>query len=373
MKDKFELKKWIILILVTAAALLIINNIKTLASFLMIIIECFLPFILGGVIAFIINIPMRKVEQLLKKKMKNLKLIRIIAIILSLLFFILIFSAISLMLIPELVENIKTIVDIIPGLVDKFEVFMVDILDKYPNMQTQIKDLFARTGNMTDTISNVLNYCINRAVDFVGSIVSGFVTIFTSIIFAFYLLFQKEYIIRCSKKVIYAIFDKKKASKILEIGSLTNKTFSKFISGQCVEAVILGILMFTALSIAGFYSYALIIAVLTAITALIPIFGAIIAMIIGAILIALTNPMQVLVFVAIFLIVQQIEGNFIYPKVVGKSVGLSPLWTLLAITVGGNLFGVIGMLIGLPLASVIYAILKGIINNKLEEKEINII
>lgn len=373
MKDKFELKKWIILILVTAASLWVINNVKTIMEFLIIILECFLPFILGGVIAFIINIPMRKIEEILKKKIKNLKLIRIISIILSLLFFILIVLIISLMLIPALVENIKMIVDTIPGLVDKFEVFIVELLDKYPNMQDQIKDLFAKTGNMTDAISSVLNYCINRAVGFVSSIVSGFVTIFTSIIFAFYLLFQKEYIIRCSKKVIYAITTKEKANKILEIGSLTNKTFSKFISGQCVEAVILGVLMFIALTIAGFYSYALIISVLTAITALIPIFGAIIAMVIGAILIALTNPMQVLVFVAIFLIIQQIEGNFIYPKVVGKSVGLSPLWTLLAITVGGNLFGVIGMLLGLPLASVIYALIKGVINNKLEEKEIDII
>ena len=145
---------------------------------------------------------------------------------------------------------------------------------------------------------------------------------------------------------------KEKVYKITEIGSLANKTFSKFISGQCVEAIILGLIIFFT-SIIFRFPYSLIIAVLTAVTALIPIFGALIAMLVGAILIAITNPIQAIIFMVVFQIVQQIEGNFIYPKVVGKSVGLSPLWTLLAITVGGNLFGIPGMLLGLPLASVV--------------------
>ena len=127
--------------------------------------------------------------------------------------------------------------------------------------------------------------------------------------------------------------------------------------------------MFIAFEIFRF-PYALIIAVLTSVTALIPIFGALIAMIIGAILIAITNPIQAIVFMAVFQIVQQIEGNFIYPKVVGKSVGLSPMWTLLAITTGGNLFGIPGMLIGLPLASIIYALIRETINNKIKQKNI---
>ena len=152
---------------------------------------------------------------------------------------------------------------------------------------------------------------------------------------------------------------------------MTNKTFSKFISGQCLEAVIVGILMFIAFSLFKF-PYALIIAVLTAITALIPIFGALIAMVVGAILIGLNNPMQVILFIIVFLVIQQIEGNLIYPKVVGKSVGLSPIWTLLSITVGGNLFGIPGMLLGLPIASIVYAFIKSTVNNRLKEKQIEI-
>ena len=163
----------------------------------------------------------------------------------------------------------------------------------------------------------------------------------------------------------------KSGDKILEIGELSNKTFSKFISGQCVEAVILGSIMFIFCLLFRF-PYALIIAVLTTVTALIPIFGAMIAMCIGAILIGITNPIQALLFIVVFQIVQQIEGNFIYPRVVGKSVGLSPMWTLLAITVGGSLFGIVGMLLGLPLASVASVIVKSFVYDKLKDKKVKV-
>lgn len=153
----------------------------------------------------------------------------------------------------------------------------------------------------------------------------------------------------------------------MEIASLSNKTFTNFISGQCVEAVILGTIIFVVSLLCGF-PYAILIGVLTAVTALIPIFGAFIALGVGTLLIAISNPLQAIIFVLVFFVVQQIEGNFIYPKVVGKSVGLSPLFTLLAITVGGNLCGVVGMLIGLPLASIVYTLLKDEINNKLKGK-----
>jgi len=182
------------------------------------------------------------------------------------------------------------------------------------------------------------------------------------------MLSQKEQLQESLKKMIYAYAKREKdADKIMEVGKLSNNVFSKFISGQCVEAVILGCIFFVVLSIFKF-PYALIISVLTAITALIPIFGAMIAMVIGAILIAITNPFQAFIFVLVFLVVQQIEGNFIYPKVVGKSVGLSPLWTLLAITVGGGLFGIVGMLVGLPIASIVYSLVTNDTNKRLNKK-----
>lgn len=370
-----EMKKWIILVLVGVVAFWGLNNLKVIGGVLETVWAVFLPFVLGGALAYILNIPMVKIEALIRKlipdkKEENLQgLIRVVAILLSLLLLVAIIAFVLFLLIPELVENIELLMRNIPGLIDKAETLALDLVDKYPEIQIQIKDTFSQ-GNITSIVSSILNYLVNGIVGFVGNLVSGFVTLFTAIIFAIYMLSQKEYLVGGIKKIVYAYADKKKVRKIMEVGNLTNKTFSSFISGQCVEAVILGTIIYVVSLLCGF-PYALLIGVLTAVTALIPIFGAFIAAGVGAVLIAISNPLQALIFVAVFLVIQQIEGNFIYPKVVGKSVGLSPLWTLLAITVGGNLFGVVGMLIGLPLASVVYTLVKESVKEKLERKNIN--
>lgn len=370
-----EMRKWIILILVLVFSYWGLNNLNVIISLLEKLFNVLFPFILGGVIAFILNIPMSKIENILNKKIKNKnkkRFIRTVSIVLSLLIFVLVILFVALLLIPELVENIKMLINNIPGVIEKLETFIMNLLDQYPNVQVQIQESFTKAGNITDVVSNILNYFVNGAIGFISSLVSGFVTIFTAIIFSIYMLSSKEYLIRGSKKLLYASMNEKKVNIVLEITRLANKTFSKFISGQCLDAIILGVIMFIVFTIFRF-PYSLIISVLTTITALIPVFGAMIAMVIGAILIAITNPVQAIIFIIVFQIIQQIEGNFIYPKVVGKSVGLSPLWTLFAITIGGNLFGVVGMLIALPFASVIYAIIKGLVNNKLKQKDIEII
>lgn len=371
-----EFKKWVIIVLIGVVAFWGLNNLKIIGGWLGNIYTVFSPFILGFVLAYILNIPTMKMEKLLKAAIPDKYeddykgLIRVVSIILSLLLLIGIFVIIAFLLIPELIENIELLMKNIPGLIDKIEVFAIDLLDKYPEVQLEIKNAFSQTGNVTKIVSSILNYMLNGAIGFVSDIVSGFVTIFTGLIFAIYMLAQKESLIDKIKKMVMAYLDKKKYKKLFEIGRLANKTFTSFISGQCVEAVILGVIIFVVSLLCGF-PYALLIAVLTAITALIPIFGAFIALGVGAILIAITNPIQAVIFIGVFLVIQQIEGNFIYPKVVGKSVGLSPLFTLLAITVGGNMFGVVGMLVGLPLASVVYALIKESVSDKLRDKNLN--
>lgn len=372
--DGIEMKKWIILILTAILTYWGLNNLEIIGGWLKIIFNGILPFILGGVIAFILNIPMSKIERMLLSKKKNKSnkgSIRVISIILSLMIFIGVILFVALLLIPELIQNITMLIESIPGLIDKLEVFVMDLVGKYPDIKESMEELFSGSGNVTDIVSNILNYLVNGAVGIITSLVSGFVTMFTAIIFAIYMLGQKEYLIKGSKKILYAFVKNKYADKVIEISGMINTTFSKFLSGQCLDACILGGIMFVALTIFRF-PYALLISVLTAVTALVPIFGAIVAMIIGFVLIAITSPIKALIFIVVFQVVQQIEGNFIYPKVVGKSVGLSPMWTLLAITVGGNLCGVVGMLIGLPLASVIYALVKGIVNDKLKTKKIEL-
>lgn len=371
--ELISMKKAIILILIGIVSFWGLNNLNVIWDVFNTIFSVLSPFILGGVIAFILNIPMTKIESLLKKKIKNKdRLVRMISVVLSLLLFVLVIVIVALLIIPELVENIKILINNIPTLIDDLEVFILDLLDKYPDIQNQIKNTFSNDLNITSVVSNALNYLANGAIGLIGGLVYKFITIFTAIIFSVYMLSAKEYLVKGSKKVIYAVFSEKKANKIIEIGKLANNTFAKFISGQCIDAIILGLIMFVAFTIFKF-PYALIIAVLTTITALIPIFGAIIAMVIGAILIATVDPLQAVLFMIVFQVVQQIEGNFIYPRVVGKSVGLSPLWTLLAVVVGGNLFGVVGMLVGLPLASIVYAILKEIVNDKLKNKKAEIV
>ena len=344
-----DIKKWIILILIAILAYWSINNINEIYSFFHIIFNVLFPFILGGIIAFILNIPMRNIEKVLINKLKFKPTItRILSIILSLLLFLIVVLFIAFLLVPELIENIQLLISNIPELFEKSESFIIKLLDKYPDIQLKIKDFFSNQASVGDILTNVLNYIVNGALGFIGNIISGIVTIFTALVFSIYMLSQKEYLVKCSKKIVYAIMNQKNADKCIEIGVLANKTFSKFVSGQCVEAIILGTIIFIALSIFKF-PYALIISVLTSITALIPIFGALIAMLIGTILIGISSPIKALLFIVIFQVIQQIEGNFIYPKVVGKSVGLSPMWTLFAITIGGSLFGIIGMVIAVVL------------------------
>ena len=372
-----EMKKWIILVLVGVLAFWGLNNIESIFKMLGNIYMVFSPFILGAAIAYVLNIPMTKVEYLLKKAIpdkcedKYKGLIRAVSIVLSLLLLLCIVGFIAFLLIPELIENIESLMNSVPTLVESGKDFVIDLLDKYPDIQKEIEVVFAESGNVSGIVSSVLTYIVNGIVGFVSGIVDGFVYIFTGVIFAIYMLGQKEKLVDGMTRLVYGFAEKRKANKIMKVASLTNKTFSKFISGQCVEAVILGTIIFVVCLLCGF-PYALLIGVLTAVTALIPIFGALIACVVGAVLIAITNPIQALIFVLVFVIIQQIEGNVIYPKVVGKSVGLSPLWTLLAITVGGNLFGVLGMIIGLPMASVVYSLLKESVNKKLEKKEIEI-
>lgn len=369
---KDELHKWICIAIIFAITYLLVNNLRFIFNGINSFIVVLKPFILGFVIAYILNIPMSKIEGLLKNntKMKD-NSVRLISIFLSLLIFIMVISFIAFLLIPELVESIQLLMNNIPGVVNKTEMWILDLLDKYPDIQAQIKSTFIKADATGNLVSNILNYVVNGAVGFISSLVSSVVTIFMALIFSIYMLSQKEGLISGLKKVLFAFLREKDALKVVEVGKLTNKTFNKFISGQCLEAIVLGCLMFIALTIFRF-PYTLIISVLTAVTALIPIFGALIAMMIGIVLIGIINPLQAVLFVVVFQVVQQIEGNFIYPRVVGKSVGLSPMWTLLAITVGGNLFGVVGMLVGLPLASVIYSLIKTIVNDKIKEKEIRI-
>lgn len=372
--NKRNMKKLMILISFGIILFWALTNLSIIFGFLSHLLHLLYPFILGAVIAFILNIPMTKIENFIKKHQKGNKSklpVRTISITLSLVIFVGVIILISFLLIPELIENIQLLIKNIPGFIENIQNWVLDLVDNYPDIKLRVEEVFKDTTNVNNIMVTVLNYVINGSLSFVTSLITSVFTLFTAVVFAVYTLSQKEYLSRGIKKIMYAYMKKEHVEKVMEIATLSNKTFSKFISGQCVEAIILGTIFFLTLTVLHF-PYALIISVLTAVTALIPMFGAMIAMLIGALLISVTSIWQALLFIVVFQIIQQIENNFIYPKVVGKSVGLASMWTLMAVILGGSLLGITGMIIGLPLASILYAILRNETNEKLRSKKIKI-
>ena len=218
-------------------------------------------------------------------------------------------------------------------------------------------------------LGNGAGNMMNTTVSAVGSIISGVATFFIAFSFSCYILFQKEKLHLQIRKVFFAFLPKEKAKALLQICSLTYRTFANFLTGQCLEAIILGCMFCVTLSILRM-PYALLIGVLIAFTALVPIFGAFIGCAVGSFLIFMVSPKQAILFIIVFLVLQQMEGNLIYPHVVGESVGLPSIWVLAAVTIGGNLMGIVGMLVFIPLLSVLYTIFREFVYLRLKERHI---
>ena len=220
-----------------------------------------------------------------------------------------------------------------------------------------------------DFFKNGAGSVLGSTFEAAKSIVSGVTTFFIAFVFSCYILLQKEKLNVQVRKVMYAFMPKDWTEILLALSSLTYKTFSNFLTGQCVEAIILGSMFFVAMTIFGM-PYALLIGIIISFTALIPIFGAFIGCVLGSLLIFMVSPKQAILFILVFLILQQIEGNLIYPHVVGSSVGLPSIWVLAAVTIGGNLLGIIGMLIFIPLVSVLYTLFREYVYLRLKKQHI---
>lgn len=356
-----------------------LQNLGTVWGFVQILIGLLMPFIIGLCIAFILSVPMRAVEthlfRPLDKKCGRIwrKIRRPLAATVTLLLALGVLAAAVFLIIPELGRSLRTLADSIPGFIARAQAWLTELAQKYPQWQDWINDLqldwnaiaqkllaFAQSGAVD---------LFNSTVSLATSIFSGVFNLFLGVIFAMYVLMQKETLARQITNVLRAHLPDAKTDRLLEIGRLSNRTFSRFLTGQCLEAVILGLMFFVTMCIFRF-PYALMIAVLIAVLAIIPIFGAIIGCVVGAFLIFVGDPMQAVWFVVMFLILQQIEGNFIYPKVVGTSVGLPSIWVLTAVTVGGGVMGIFGMLIAVPLSSVLYSLLRDSTNRRLARRGI---
>ena len=336
----------------------------------------FSPFILGALLAFILNVPMRFFENKLSK-LKNEKVRRITAICLMLLSIAVVIAAVLLLLVPQIEDTVKNLINQLPD----FFLGVTKRVNQFMEEHPQIRDLLGlEQGHVGDewkavveTVMNALETSISSilggAVDLVGSLATGIINAVFSIIFAFYCLARKETLARQGRKLLYSLLKEKYADEVVRILRMTNSTFSNFITGQSLEAVILGLLFVPAMAIFRM-PYIPLICVVIAITALVPLVGAFAGCILGAFFILVNDPMQAVVFVIMFLVIQQFEGNVIYPKVVGESIGLPGMWVLLAVAVGGGLMGVMGMLLMVPFASVIYTLLREFTNKRVQQRSV---
>lgn len=329
------------------------------------------PFLVGGVMAFILNVPMKWIEKMLPLN-EDSKLRRPLSLCLTLILVIGILILVTFVVMPELFHTVLSLQYSIPAFLtgvkeeaEKMFALNPEIGNYINSIQVDWKSFLEKVmGFLTTGAGTVLSSTLSAAM----SIISGVTTFLIGLVFAIYILLQKETLSRQIKKLMAAFLPEGTTVQILGLLKLTNDTFSNFLAGQCLEAVILGTMFFLALSIFRL-PYALLIGVLIAFTALIPMFGAFIGLAIGAFLMLMVRPLDALIFVIIFLVLQQIEGNLIYPHVVGNSVGLPSVWVLVAVTIGGSALGIVGMLVFIPLCSVLYAVLRGVVNKRLENRK----
>lgn len=381
--SKENVKKICGIVLFTVVIFIAVQNYEKVFAALGFVWGIIFPFILGAVIAFIINIPMRSIEKrLFKNAFKEIKnedgsvtrvrkkYVRPVSLAITLMLVAVIIAAAVLIIVPQIGATTKELIKTAETFFPKAQQWAEGVFRGNRNIYAWIENL-----DIDKVITEIIGFLKNGVGDAVTvtftaakAVVSGITSFVIGLIFACYLLAKKETLSRQVNMLMRAAFSEKTVDKITRVAKLSNSTFSSFIAGQCIEALILGTMFFITLSIIRM-PYPLLISVLIAFTALIPVFGAFIGCVVGAFLIVMVSPVKALIFVIAFLALQQIEGNFIYPRVVGSSVGLPSLWVLAAVTIGSSLMGVAGMLFFIPLTSVIYTLLREWTYKRLAEKK----
>ena len=357
-----------ILIIITYIALLILGiiNFKHIVNFLSSMIDILMPFIIGFILAFVLNIPMKYYYK--KSNIKNEKKKKTIAAILAFLTFLAVIILLIIVIIPQVVENIKQLVTNMPDVIKQAKTWLDFILNEF-NISS---DVIKQAENMQNDVGKILfGYISSWAPNIasgVTSITTSIAHLFMGVIIAVYMLFSKEKLLSQINKVGQAYLDDKKYLQVKEICHLIAETFENFFTGQVTESFIIGILCYIGCKILNI-PYASIAALIIGLTNIIPYFGPIIGAVISCVLILFVSPMKAIIFLIFSTCLQQFESNLIYPHVVGSSVGLSALWVLFAVTAGGGLFGITGMIFGLPVFSVIYELFRCSTNHRLKEKE----
>ncbi|MDO5136601.1 MAG: AI-2E family transporter [Eubacteriales bacterium] len=369
--------------LITFAVVLYVGvrNLDVVLGFLGSLWGLIFPFVIGCAIAFVLNVPMAFVERNLfggakdKRNRKAAKIARPVSLCLSVLFVALLIVVVFQVVVPELASTFVSVVKAVENSIPKLQSWAEETFHKDSLIVSWLDSLDFQPEKMLDSAAGMLKNGVNNILSSTISVTKGIVNVFVNFgigfVFACYILLQKEKLTLQVKKAAYAILPERAVKYILHVCEIAYRIFASFITGQCIEAVILGFMFFVVLSV-GRFPYAMLIGVLISFTALIPVFGAFIGCAVGCLLILMESPMKAVVFLGIFLLLQQIEGNLIYPHVVGGSVGLPAIWVLVAVTLGGSLMGVAGMLIFIPAVSVCYTLFREWVYGRLKEKKIKV-
>ena len=338
--------------------------------------EIITPFVTGAAIAFIFNVPMRSIENQLEGIRKR-SIRRTFSILLTIAALALVVTFVVELLVPQVRLTIQSLSQQIPAFVENTAAKLVVFMDEHPEVKAFVLESLnlesiewsAVLKQMLTVVSDSISSVMGGAVNVIGNLTGIIVNAVISIVFAIYCLSRKEVLARQGRRLLYSFVSEHRADEIIRILRLTNVTFSNFISGQCLEAVILGCLFAVVMAILKM-PYIPLVSVVIAVTALIPVVGAFVGCIVGAFFILVNDPIQAVTFIAMFLVLQQLENNLIYPRVVGTSIGLPGMWVLVAVTVGGELMGIGGMFLMIPLASVAYALAREITDKRLAERNI---
>jgi len=378
--NKFTLRQILLIIAFTILLYWGLAHPETVGALFSAVGKLFSPFLIGLAVAFVLNLPLRMFERLwdrLWAKQKGSwpqKLKRPVCLVLSFILVLGIFTGLFFMLIPELSRTVESIISMVPDFVDQVIGWWQDLSAFALDFGIELPDITADPAKIVESVTGVLaesEGMLNKTVTFTTGLFTGiFSAVFNlvlSVVFSIYILAQKELLGKQGRRALVALFPAEKVDHMLELLALSNRTFSSFLTGQAAEAVIIGVLCAIGMLIFGM-PYVLPISVLVGFTALIPVFGAFIGTGIGALLILMVSPIKAIWFVVFIIVLQQLEGNLIYPRVVGKSVGLPGIWVLAAVTLGGNAFGVVGMLLGVPLCAVLYTLARRSIDARLEKK-----
>jgi len=374
--EKATFRKYILLATYIILLYLAVSHIDVVASAVVSIFNILKPLIIGGCIMFVMNVLLKFYEKHFFKKMfpkfkKGKQLKRIICIFITYATFAVIIIILGRVIVPQVAQSVRVLVAELPGYLVTATAWIEEHARTLGFAENGIMDFIMDIWEQFEiSLSDFMKTAGSVVIDVTVNITMWIVNFVIGIIFAAYLLYSKEKLVRMMKKLSYAIFKNPVSEKIVEIAKEANVTFSRFIGGQLMEACILGILCFIGMMIIGI-PYAPLISCFIGVTSLIPILGAYIGTIPSAFIILMEDPIKALIFVIFIIVLQQIEGDVIYPKVVGNAIGLDGLWVFVAITVGASVGGVMGMLIGVPLMAVIYSLVRQYTNKFLEKKQVD--